>query len=175
MSDPTIDLYRSMFANVHGWLDGTVGAMTPEQLAWQPPARVVPAAAHYAHALFAEDAVLRLFVQGQPPILMGDYTADAGISEPPPTGQWDEWARTVQIDLAKTQPYAQAVYASTDAYLASLTAPDTENAYDFSALGWGDEPLKLGHVLHQLVANVAAHTGEISAIKGLQGLQGYPF
>jgi hypothetical protein len=26
-----------------------------------------------------------------------------------------------------------------------------------------------------LLLNAAAHTGEISAIKGVQGLQGYPF
>lgn len=41
-------------------------------------------------------------------------------------------------------------------------------------VGLGQQTLgsSLGNLL---VLNAAAHTGEISAVKGLQGLQGYPF
>jgi hypothetical protein len=92
----------------------------------------------------------------------------------PPMGAWDDWARGLKVDLAQLREYASAVYASTDAFLARQMPADLEKVYDFSEFGW-PEPVTLGVVLHQLVANAAAHCGEISCIKGLQGIQGYPF
>jgi hypothetical protein len=41
-------------------------------------------------------------------------------------------------------------------------------------VGLGQQPLG-SFLMNLLVLNAAAHTGEIAAVKGLQGLQGYPF
>ncbi len=70
--------------------------------------------------------------------------------------------------------YAQAVYAATDEYLASLTDEDLGRPVDLSALGLGEMPFSqafLGGILN----GTHWHTGEISCLKGLQGQKGYPF
>lgn len=77
---------------------------------------------------------------------MEEWQDRTGIGEPLPMGPWDEWARRVVIDVPAMRAYAQAVYANTDAYLATATMEE-----------WNDG---------------AAHCGETSAVKGLQGLQG---
>jgi hypothetical protein len=93
------------------------------------------------------------------------------MSEPPPENPpWDEWAGRVQVDLPSLRQYAQAVYASTDAYLASLSPADLDAAFQgFVGLE------TLGSFLTGLGLHAGWHTGEISAIKGVQGNKGYPF
>lgn len=44
---------------------------------------------------------------------------------------------------------------------------------DLSSIGLGQQPLG-SPLMNILVLNAAAHTGEISVVKGLQGLRGYP-
>lgn len=174
MGHPSLELYRELFANSHEWLEGTLAGLTPEQAAWQPPGRVVPAGAHYVHHVIGEDFMLNHLIQGKPPVLMSQFGGNAGFSEPPPMGDWSGWARSVQVDLSAARAYAQAVYASTDSFLAGLTPEDLAREYDFTPVGWPGS-YTLGYLLKQLLADTTAHAGEISAIKGLQGAQGYPF
>ncbi len=94
----------------------------------------------------------------------------SGISEPPPPpGTWGEWGHSVKIDLAALRPYAQAVYASVGAYLARLSDTDLERATDTPV---GSMPL--GAFIGLWILNAHCHAGEISCLKGLHGLQGYP-
>jgi hypothetical protein len=69
--------------------------------------------------------------------------------------------------------YAQAVYDNTDAYLATVTPDEWNRQLDLSSFGM--EPATAGFWLTNILLDGAAHCGEISAVKGLQGLQGYPF
>ena len=174
MAEPTIELYRAIFANNHEWLEGTVADMTPEHAAWQPPGRVVPAGAHYVHHLIAEDFFLNHVISGRAPLFMSEWQGKSGFSEGPPLGDWTDWARMVVVDLPALKSYARAVYASPDSFLAGLTPGDLAKEYDFTSVGWPGS-FALGYVLNQLMANAVAHSGEISCIKGMQGAQGYPF
>ena len=71
-------------------------------------------------------------------------------------------------------PASLIFFAKTDAYLGSLTDADLERELDLTAMGFGK--LSLGALLGTAVlANTFAHTGEISALKGIQGSKGYPF
>jgi hypothetical protein len=88
-------------------------------------------------------------------------------------GPWDDWARGVQIDLPTLRGYAQAVYANTDAYLANMTPEEWNRPLDLTAVGMGQSTVS--ELLTNILLDGAAHCGEISAVKGLQGLQGYPF
>jgi hypothetical protein len=163
-----------MFAQMHQWLEGTVQDIDVDQAHWQPGGRVVPAGAHYAHhVLGAEDMVLNMMIRGTTPLAMGEWQGKTGISEMPPMGAWDEWARRVQIDMPALHAYAQAVYANTDAYLATVTPEEWNRQLDLSSFGM--EPATAGFWLTNILLDGAAHCGEISAVKGLQGLQGYPF
>jgi hypothetical protein len=165
---------RSMFGIMHGWLEGTLQDVTTEQAHWQPSGRVVPAGAHYAHHVMgAEDVMLNMMIRGSTPLAMGEWEGRTGISEPMPMGAWDDWARRIQIDLPALRAYAQAVYANTDAYLATVTPEEWERPLDLTAVGMGHQTV--GYLLTLILLDGGAHCGEISAVKGLQGLQGYPF
>lgn len=168
-------LLCAMFAQMHGWLDGTMQDVTAECAHWQPSGRVVPAGAHYAHhVLGAEDLLLNMLIRGATPLAMGEWQGRTGISEPPPMGPWDEWARRVQIDLPTMRVYARAVYANTDTYLASVTMEEWNRPLDMALIGMEGQQT-VGLWLTNILLDGAAHSGEISAVKGLQGLQGYPF
>lgn len=106
-------------------------------------------------------------LQGQPSIWERDgWEAKVGI--PNVTRHSQEMARGFKADRAALQPYKDAVYASTQAYLDLLTDADLE--------GGGGGPMTVADALtNALVGNNLAHTGEISALKGIQGSKGYAF
>jgi hypothetical protein len=166
-------LLRRQFQSVRGWVEGTVGSLTSEQAAWPPPGKALPAGAHYAHILTSEDFFFNGMLRGGAPLMMSEWQGRSGISEPPPLGAWDEWAKRVTVDLDAARSYGQAVYAATDAYLAALTEDELARPIDLSALGIGMQ--SVGYVINALLLNSAAHAGEISCLKGVQGAQGYPF
>jgi hypothetical protein len=85
---------------------------------------------------------------------------------------WNEWARHVEVNLPALQQYAQAVYANTEEYLASLSDDDLDRALDLSALGLGQHTV--ASLLSTALSNVQWHCGEIACLKGLQGMRGYP-
>jgi hypothetical protein len=58
------------------------------------------------------------------PLALSTWVGHTGVGELPPLAgptDWHAWSRRVRLDLARLRPYAGAVYASTDAYLAGLT------------------------------------------------------
>jgi hypothetical protein len=162
---------RSLFSQAHQTLEGTVADVSPEHARWNPPGKAVPIGASYAHALIGEDAVLCGMVRKTAPLIFTTWAQRSGLSEPPPQSPpWDDWARRVQIDLPALREYGQAVYAATDAYLASLSPADL----DVEIGGFGRKQ-KLGDFLASLALHAGWHTGEISSVKGLLNTKGYPF
>ena len=98
------------------------------------------------------------------------------LGEMPPLGPGGDlktWSRRVTVDLPALRRYGQAVYAATDEYVASLTPEALARPLDLSALGLGQQSVMF--VLTALLVNASMHCGEISCLKGLQGLKGYPF
>jgi uncharacterized damage-inducible protein DinB len=147
--------------------------VTPGQAHWQAPGRSAPIGAHYAHHIISVDYLWNGLVGGVPQGA-SSFAGKTGLSEPyPMEGDWGEWARSVQIDLEALRQYAQAVYAAFDAQLSALTDEELATPVDLTAMGLGEQTY--GSLLTILLIHGAAHTGEISVIKGLQGLQGYPF
>ena len=129
---------RAMFAQMHGWMEGTMQDVTGEQCHWQPQGRVVPAGAHYAHHVMgAEDMMIPMMIRGTTPLAMGEWQGRTGVDEMLPMGAWDDWARRIQIDLPALHSYAQAVYANTDAYLATMTPEEWNRQLDLTAVGMG--------------------------------------
>lgn len=131
------------------------------------------AGAHYAHHVQGEDGVFNGLLQQKEPLMAGAFAGKIGTEAPAPQGDWSEWARNTGVNLEDARAYAQAVYESTDSYLASLTDADLDGDLDLSSFGIGTKPLS--YMLDIMLLDTAVHTGEISAVKGLQGLQGYPF
>lgn len=172
-----VDSIRAQFQAAHNvWLEPTMQGVTPEQAHWQPPGgRVAPIGAQYAHHIVALDFLFLGFVRQQPPLAMTSFANKTGLSAPyPMEGDWMGWAHAVQIDLEALRQYAQAAYASVDAQLAMLSDDDLATPVDMTPVGLGQQTLG-SFLMNLLVLNATAHTGEISVVKGLQGLQGYPF
>lgn len=177
MSQTLVNAIRSQFNAAHlHWLEPTMQGVTPEQAHWQPPGgRVAPIGAQYAHHIVGIDFLFLGLVCQQPPLALSSFAGKTGFDRPYPSeGNWSEWARSVQIDLDALHQYAQAVYGALDDQLAQLSDDDLTRTIDMSSIGLGRQPLG-SLLMNILVLNAAAHAGEISAVKGLQGLRGYPF
>lgn len=172
MSNSIVQFLRGQFQMAHGWLGDTAKGVSDEQAHWQPQGKVNPIGAQLVHVVLTEDMLASAAGKRQP-LAMSSWAGKAGFSEPPPAGgSWGEWAHRVKIDVDAVQAYTQAVWANTDAILAEMSDADLNSPFDLSAVGIPNATV--GTVLNLLILNVYSHTGEISAIKGLQGLQGYP-
>ncbi|MEX0785118.1 MAG: DinB family protein [Dehalococcoidia bacterium] len=172
----TIDLVRSQYKGAHDLMEATMSDVSPEHAHWAPPGVANPLGATYFHTIVAEDFLLSSRARDVQPLIMGEYAAKSGASEPPPSPgpELAAWERRVKVDVAQAREYAQAVYQRTDDWLASLSPADLEKEIDMSGFGMGQQPM------HVLVASIVLqhinnHLGEISCLKGLQGAKGYPF
>ncbi len=85
-----------------------------------------------------------------------------------------DWAQTVRVDLDALTDYAQAVYKITDAYLATLEEDDLDRVIDLTEQNMGEWSLG-AFLISYVLCHVRDIMGEVSALKGVYGLQGYPF
>ena len=80
--------------------------------------------------------------------------------------------RSVSIDLKNEScEYGKAVFAATDTYVDGLSETDLAKEIDFM----GRKMPLVAFFLGVMCTHSANHAGEISTLKGLQGLKGYPF
>jgi hypothetical protein len=167
---------REQLKDAHELLETTLADVTADQLQWSPPGKANPLGASYAHVLMSEDMIINGLLRKQAPLAMTGWAGKLGLSEPHPApgSDWNEWARSVKIDLAALKKYGQAVFAASDEYLASLSDSDLEQQVDLSNFGLGIRTYAqvLGSIA---ISHVGEHCGEISCLKGLQGSKGYPF
>ena len=162
---------RTAFTTMHQFLENTIEGVTSDQARWQPPGLAHTIGATYAHVAFSEDAVVNAVVRGGAPLMATRFAGKTGASEPPPPGtDWAGWAGRVQVDVATMREYANATYAATDEYLASIGDADLTREIDMGPAG----KFPLSQLLTIMMGNVAWHTGEIACLKGLQGAKGYP-
>jgi hypothetical protein len=180
-TNPAVAFIREGAQLGHWYLDGTMADVTSEQAHYAPSGRANPIGATFAHLVCSEDLIVNGMLRQQAPLLSSSHTDSTGLSEPMPmpgSADWGEaygaWARRVQVDLAALKSYAASVYSATDTYLAGLSDADLERELDLSAVGFGKQ--KLSWMLNFLVLNhIGTETGEISALKGIQGAKGYPY
>ncbi len=158
---------RAGLKGAHEWLEGTLQGVTDEVANAVPNGVVATIGANYAHVVTFEDYFFNVLLKGGAPLMMSE---NPGLSVPPPMGPWGEWGRSVKVKVAEQQAYAQKVYAATDAYLATVQDADLSREIDASFA-----KLPLGEFLRVIILNAHSHAGEISCLKGLRGLQGYPF
>jgi hypothetical protein len=168
-----VALLQMQMRMAHNWLEGTMQGVTPAIAHWLPEGKPGSIGSEYAHVATNEDYFVNVLLRRGAPLLATSYAGKVGLGELPPTdGSWGEWSRTVQVDLDKLRNYAHAVYAATDDYLASITDETLQEPIDVSSIGLGMQTV--ASLLTILLANVNNHCGEISTLKGLQGLTGYP-
>lgn len=156
----------------HEILELVMADVTDAQARWTPPGLANPIGALYAHALLSDDGVINGLLKGGAPRFA---TLGSQVGVAAPQGHLElAWARALQPDLAALRAYKNTVLADTEAYLDSLSDSDLDREVDLSSVGLGHK--NVGWMLNALVAgHLHNMAGEISALKGVQGLRGYPF
>jgi hypothetical protein len=175
---------RGALDAAHQILEATMADVDDALAAHPAPGRANRIGAGYAHAVLAEDAVVNGLLRGQAPLWAGEWAGRTGTDRPvvvsaaefpgATAGDLGEWYRSVRVDLGACRAYAQAVYADAAAFLEAADAAALARPIDLSFIGLGTMPVAL------VFANfVTSHLnnlcGEISALKGAFGHQGYPF
>ena len=165
---------REGLGAAHWLVEGTMEGITSDQAHKQPGGNAHCIAALYAHLVSGEDMILNGMIQGKAPLAATSHAGKTGISQPPPMegGDWAQWGKDVRVDIPALRQYAQAVYAVSDAYIAGLKPEDLDQKLNhFPDLG----PQTLNWYLQIIIGHAHDHIGEVSALKGIQGLKGYPF
>lgn len=165
--------------SAHFLLEATMADVT-DDIANRPAAGTAnPIGSAYAHAVLAEDRAVQEMLQGQPPLFSSTWSGRTGTDRPTPfpdspEGSMGEWYRSVKVDVAGCRAYAEAVYAASEAFLAGADDAVLNRSMDMSFVGMGILPLATVFAV-TVVGHLNNLTGEISAVKGMNGLKGYPF
>ncbi len=163
---------RLLFGIAHHYLEGTLAGITDEQFNWFPAGKPASALGQYAHIITGEDWLVNIKAGNKAPVMATTYAGRTGFAAPPPPFGWENWTRENNVDLSALREYAQAVYQATDTYLGSITDDELSRPVDMSEVGLGQQTV--ASVIGLALLNAALHCGEISCLKGLQGLVGYP-
>ena len=169
------EVLREQLAANRYVLDATIGELTEEQLHYQAGGLTHSIAAIYGHAILSLDRQVHATYQAKPSLAETTWASRLGVSEPlpaPGSGGWAAWAIRVRMDLPTFRTFAGAAYAAADDYFAGLSEADLDRERDTPNLG----KHSLNWYLYlTILQHHATHLGEISAIKGILGLRGYPF
>ena len=125
----------------------------------------------YAHTVFDEDGWFARPAGHDTLWESGGWAAKTGL-DIPGAFQNQDWTQSgVKYDMGAFREYPQTVYAQTDDYLANVSDETLDSEVE---AGGGKMPLSrwVGAVG---LWHVMSHQGEISPVKGAQGLKGLPF
>jgi hypothetical protein len=196
----TVELIHYSLGLAFEHLEHLVKALTQEQADWVPPGKANPVGALYWHIIGYCDQVVhewcmepfvdltieewfgaklakRELDMGQTPLRhSAGWREKVVLAFPPENPEdpyWDVRAvrEGVRVDLSALHEYAHATAQALLDWVASLTPEDLERSIPTPV---GD--YNLGPFLEFFVIwHINVHCGEISALKGCQGLKGYPW
>lgn len=153
---------------MHQTLEAAIGDCAADVVAKKEPGAAINSiGAIYAHTIFSEDGILNGLIRGQKPVYYaGGWNEKIGIDMPQGTMEPD-W--NVSLDLSLFRNYAAAVYNATDEYIGSATDDELDRVVE---MGFAPPMPVRSAFANILVWHVATHQGEISALKGVQGVNG---
>lgn len=156
--------------NARRTIDGTVNNLTDELINWAPSGTANTISATLLHFIHSEDNFIQKYVQDKSSVWESEnWSEKTGITDPPHMGgDWSEF-KNMHIAIQPLLAYKAAVWAATDAYLASLTSEELDRKVKFAG---GERTI--ADMLILSVAHSLSHTGEIAALKGVQGAKGLP-
>lgn len=195
-----VELLHFSLENSFDVLKQVVSDLTQEQADWMPPGKTSPISSLYWHIVAYADQVVheicmppfqdisynewleaRLAKQdlgmGQTPLRQrAGWQEKVVLSLPPEDPEDPFWdvrimREGLRVDLQALNEYAREVAQTLLNWVDTLSREDLERLI-FTPTG----DYKLGHFLDFFIIwNNNVHCGEISAVKGLQGLKGYPW
>lgn len=177
MNNLATETLLSQVKAAHGALEQTMEGVTDDVARFMPPGTANPIAGTYAHLVFSEDFFVHAFLKKTNPLMETTFKDKTGASELQPT-DWEKaypkWLKEVEVDIQQFREYAKAVFADSEEYVASLSDADLEKDVDMSAFGMGTRKT-YDFIANLITGHAYSIMGEISVLKGIQGLKGYPF
>jgi hypothetical protein len=156
----TVDLIQFSLGAAFDVLGAVTADLTQEQADWEPPGKASSIGTIYSHILTYVDYFVREYC------IAGKRQPETAEVRP------DElWMKDVQVGVPALHERAAEVRSTCEGWLATLTPKDLERKRHTTA---GE--MNEGQMFELFVIwHVNVHCGEISALKGCQGLQGYPW
>lgn len=177
MNNLAVEILLNQLKAAHQTLELTMVDVTDEVAQYMPPGTANPIAGTYAHLVFSEDMFMHNFLKKTKPLMETTFKDKTGASEVQPA-EWKvaypKWLKEVKLDMKEFREYANAVFADTEEYVASLSEKDLEKDVDMSAFGMGERKT-YDFIANLITGHVYPIMGEISVLKGIQGLKGFPF
>lgn len=172
-----VSVLLEQLKDAHQAISATMDGVTDEVAAFTPPGKANPIAGTYAHLIMSEDFFVQGMLKKGQPLFEGEWKDKTGASEVQPT-EWEtaypKWLKEVTVDIAQMNDYAKAVFAASEAYVATLNDEDLGEEIDMSMFGMGMRPIS-SFIGGLIIAHARDIHGEISVLKGIQGLKGYPW
>jgi hypothetical protein len=162
---------RDQMNELHRILEAAVCDCPPAVVAARlPGATINSIGAIYAHTIFGEDSLLNGLVRGQSPVYYANGWAQKVGLEMPRGGLEPDWSPDLPLDAFRE--YAADVFRTTNDFLSGANTADMAKVVD---AGFAPPMPVSTFVSNVLAWHVATHQGEISALKGVQGLNGLAF
>ena len=147
------------------FIDLWVNGMTDEEYNWKPSGTCHPVSKLHAHILFYLDLSIHL-VLGANPSTWGQFATKEGLG----ANVAEIWSSDTSITLSAMQEYAKGLKGSVETFFDSISETDLDREVDTRFLG----TQSVGWMLTFITYHNLIHTGEIAAVKGMQGLKGLP-
>jgi len=168
----SMDYFRSATRDLHKSCFETIEGLSDDQLHFRP----LNAGNHIAfilwHCVRTEDNVLNLLLQKKKTVWNAEGWDEKLGMDPRTqgTGMSAEEAAGVRIrDIGEFKKYMESAFKSTEAFLETVKEEDLEQVHDLPFLGKRNLYQLIGGIILHHGAN---HLGEISYVKGLQGMKG---
>jgi hypothetical protein len=165
-----IEYIRAEVAGMRRMVDMTMKGMTAELFNWAPPGTANTISATFIHFMNVEDNFIHKIIQDKPSVWeSGGWSTKTGVQKPPSIGEdWNEFKHR-QVAIQPLLEYAAAVWVDTDKYVSTLKPEDLERKVKFA----GGER-SVADMLLMATSQSLSHSGEIAALKGVQGAKGLP-
>lgn len=149
-----------------GLMNGTAKGMDEQQYNWKPEGTCNPVGKNHVHALTSIDFFLNAVAQGKPTFWQAVAT-EHGLPQNP----LEVWGYDGRIPMDVVNAYGLQVQTSALDYVASLSDADLDREVDTRFFGTQN----VGFLLQLAGMHTVGHTGDMAALKGIQGLKGLPF
>jgi hypothetical protein len=160
------DYARSQVEGALDFLAMCAKDMDEAQYNHKPAGNCNPAAKLHTHALSGAEFFVTTVLAGQP-TKWAEFASQTGLPENP----MEIWGSDATISPTVIQAYAEAIKGPILEHIDSLSDEDLDREIDTRFAG----NQTIAWVLQLVASHTIGHAGEISAVKGTQGLKGLPF
>jgi uncharacterized damage-inducible protein DinB len=161
---------RRQITGMRSTAEMTMRDITIEQFNWTPPGTMNTISATFIHLTSVEDHFIQGILQEKPRIWDAQgWSEKTGVKKTPGIGEnWDEF-KHLHLQPADFLEYQKAVWTATDNYMTNLTTMELDRKVKL-----GTRELTVAELLIMATNQSLSHTGEIAALKGIQGAKGLP-